>query len=285
MLRFRWIPHAAAVCALAACACVDRETPAATPAALLHRDAVPLGGPVEITLRFHMSMRALPLEKNSRVLMRLMYDDGKVMANYDHEPPRPSDQWLPGMTVTYTRRIFVPEVPYVGDVPLVVGLASASGDRLRLSGKDVGDRMYEVATVKVHAQRTLIFYDEGWHPHEGALDEIGFRWTHGQATMTFRNPRRDGVLHLRLSTQSDVFPTPQQASILVGSVIAKSFPVASAETDYEVPLTAADVGAEDDVVLTIKVDKTFVPARVQKGRDRRELGIRVHNVFLETRPP
>jgi hypothetical protein len=35
--------------------------------------------------------------------------------------------------------------------------------------------------------------------------------------------------------------------------------------------------------MTIAVDKTFVPSRVHKGRDHRELGVRVYNVFLETK--
>jgi hypothetical protein len=99
--------------------------------------------------------------------------------------------------------------------------------------------------------------------------------------MTFRNPRQDSVLHLRLSAQSDVFPTPQHVSILIGSRTAQSFPVPPAEADYDVPLRATDLGGEEDVTLTIEVDRTFVPADAQKGRDRREL-VRAH-VFLEAR--
>jgi hypothetical protein len=281
VLNSRWIAHAALASAVAVSTCADRDVPAATPSALLHRDSVPLGAPVDITLRFRTA-RGASLAGNHRVLLRFLFDDGTVMASYDHDPPTPADMWQPDTPVTYTRRIFVPEIPYVGDVPVVVGLASPTGKRVRLSGKDVGDRMYEVATFKLHAQRHLLVHADGWHRLEGPAGEGGYRWTHAGATMTFRNPRKDAVLHLRLSAQSDVFPAPQQASILIGSRTVHRFPVAAAQTDYQLPLSAADFGVDDEAILTIKVDRTFVPAAVQKGRDHRELGLRVHNIFLET---
>jgi hypothetical protein len=90
------------------------------------------------------------------------------------------------------------------------------------------------------------------------------------------------VLHLRLSAQPDLFPAPQQASLLIGNRAVHTFPVAATQTDYQIPLTAADFGADDEVLMTIAVDRTFVPAEVQKGGDHRELGVRVHNMFLET---
>ena len=89
------------------------------------------------------------------------------------------------------------------------------------------------------------------------------------------------MLYLRLSAEPDVFPTPQHVSLLSRSRAVHTFPVAVTQTDYQIPLTAADFGDDDEVVMTIAVDKTFVPARVHKGRDHRELGVRVYNVFLE----
>jgi hypothetical protein len=272
---------AAFACCLAASACADRDPPTVTPSALLHRNDIALGAPVDITLRFRLARGAAPLAGNHRVLLRFLFDDGTVMASYDHDPPTPAQEWQPETPVTYTRRIFAPEIPYVGDVPVVVGLVPSSGKRLRLFGKEVGDRMYEVARFKLHAQRILVVPLDGWHRHEGD-DEGGYRWTQSRATLTFRNPRQDSVLHLRLSAQPDLFPAPQQASLLIGNRAVHTFPVAATQTDYQIPLTAADFGADDEVLMTIAVDRTFVPAEVQKGADHRELGVRVHNMFLET---
>ena len=281
MLSSRSIVTAALACSLAASACADRDPPRATPSALLYRDDIALGAPVDITLRFRLTRGAAPLAGNHRVLLRFLFDDGTVMASYDHDPPTPAQEWQPETPVTYTRRIFAPEIPYVGDVLVVVGLVPSSGKRLRLFGKEVGDRMYEVARLKLHAQRILVVPLDGWHRLEGD-GEGGYRWTQSRATLTFRNPRQDSVLHLRLSAQPDLFPAPQQASLLIGNRAVHTFPVAARQTDYQIPLTAADFGTDDEVLLTIAVDKTFVPAEVQKGGDHRELGVRVHNMFLET---
>jgi hypothetical protein len=281
VLSSRSSVSAVLACCLAASACADRDPPTVTPSALLHRNDVALGAPVDITLRFRLAHGAAPLAGNHRVLLRFLFDDGTVMASYDHDPPTPAQEWQPETPVTYTRRIFAPEIPYVGDVPVVVGLVPSSGKRLRLFGKEVGDRMYEVARFKLHAQRILVVPLDGWHRHEGD-GEGGYRWTQSRSTLTFRNPRQDSVLHLRLSAQPDVFPAPQQASLHIGSGAVHTFPVAATQTDYQIPLTAADFGADDEVLMTIAVDRTFVPAEVQKGGDHRELGVRVHNIFLET---
>jgi hypothetical protein len=282
--RLRWIAGATIACSLAAAAsgCGDRGAAVATPAALLHRESVPLGAAADVTLRFHVPRNAALPAGNHRVLVRLLFDDGRVLASDDHDPPEPTSQWEPGKAITYSRRILLPEVPYVGDVPIAIGLATSSGARLPLTGKEVGDRLYEVATLKLHAERTLLVHEEGWHRREGPPTETGHRWTYAKATMTFRNPRKDGVLHLRLSGQPDVFSTPPHVSILIGDRIVQRVPVTASETDYEVPLDAAAF-PDDDLVLTFAVDETFVPALVGRGVDRRELGFRMHHVFLETR--
>ena len=280
MLSSRSIVTAALACCVSASACADRDPLAAEASAFLHRDNVALGAPVDITLRFRLAHGAAPLAGSHRVLLRFLFDDGSVMASYDHDPPNPASEWRPETPVTYTRRIFVPDIPYVGNVTVVVGLVSASGRRPHLFGKEVGNRMYEVARFKLHADRIFVAPLDGWHAQQGAGGE-GYRWTQARATLTFRNPRLDSVLYLRLSAEPDVFPTPQHASLLIGGHPVHTFAVAVTQTDYQLPLTAADFGTDDEVVMTIAVDKTFVPARVHKGRDHRELGVRVFNVFLE----
>ena len=134
------------------------------------------------------------------------------MAAYDHDLPVPTGQWQPGRTITYARRIFVPELPYVGDVPLVLGVSS-SGARLRLVGSETADRLYRVATLKLHAHRTLLVQTDGWHP---GVPDAGFTWTGPTASLTLRNPRQDSVLYLRVSGHPDLGPGPQLASIGIG---------------------------------------------------------------------
>ena len=214
------------------------------------------------------------------MLLRFLFDDGTVMASYDHDPPTSAQEWQPETPVTYTRRIFAARDPYFrGDVRSSSPLSS-SGKRLRLFGKESATactRSPDSSCTPADPRRP----SNGWHRHEGD-GEGGYRWTQSRATLTFRNPRQDSVLHLRLSAQPDVFPAPQQAASTSGAVRCTLFRSRRTRPITRCPLTAANFGADDEVLVTIAVDRTFVPAEVQKGGDHRELGVRVHNMFLET---
>lgn len=257
---------------------------AVIPYAYLHRDSAPLGGPVDISLRFQVPPRAKPFTENCRVLMRLLFDDGKQMAAYDHEPPVATRDWQPGRTITYARRFFAPELPYVGDATLVVGLYTPSGRRLRLAGTEQGNRMYIVGTLKLHPRRTLLTLENGWRPLEGPDSEPRWRWTASHALVSFHNPRADSTLIVRADAPQDLFSAPPRASFAIAGRTVGSITIGSAEpADYELPVSAADLGDASETLLTIAVDKTFVPAKVGRGSETDERGIRVHHMFLGPR--
>ena len=290
MPTFRcWITYALAACAVATAACADADRGAAAmrPSIRLSRNPVPLGGPVDVTLQFDVPPGIPPFAEDYRVLLRFLFDDGEVMASYDHDPPTPTRKWQSGTTVMYTRRLFVPAIPYVGDAPILVGLYSpASGERLHLSGKDQGKQTYKMGTLTLQAPRCLLFFNKGWYrTEESAATHTEWRWTQSEASITTENPRQDSVLYLRVDGRPDLFETPQQVSVSRGDRILQRFSVASGETtDHELALNAGDLGVEDELTLTLKVDKTFVPAWLPgQGSDTRTLGIRVYNASLEPR--
>src|SRR3712207_7316024 len=41
--------------------------------------------------------------------------DGERLWQDDHLPAVPTSKWTPGQTVEYTRTVFVPNYPYIGD--------------------------------------------------------------------------------------------------------------------------------------------------------------------------
>ena len=60
--------------------------------------------------------------------------DDEQMWTDDHDPPTPTTAWKPGQTVEYTRTMFAPVYPYVGQAKIVAGLYDpANGDRVKLS--------------------------------------------------------------------------------------------------------------------------------------------------------
>src|SRR4029450_4930849 len=115
-----------AVAALPACRRKELAAPPmATPTVTLNHDRAPLGSPLEITYRFVVAPDAR-FEEDYRVMMHVVDTDEEMIWNDDHTPPTPTREWKPGQTIEYTRTIFVPIYPYVGESSIQVGLYSTT---------------------------------------------------------------------------------------------------------------------------------------------------------------
>ncbi len=284
----RLIPVMLLVAALGACGPkTDGETPLAAASATLSTARVPLGSPIGITYRFQVAPGAR-LEKDFRVLVHFLDADEEMMWADDHMPPVPTSAWKAGQVVEYTRTLFVPLYPYVGEAAVVVGLYDpATGARVPLSGEAVGLREYRVARLRLQPQTDNIFlaYLEGWHGPETAVDNpaVEWQWTKREAVLRFRNPRKNAAFYLHYDGQPAMFDSPQTVTVSLRDEVIDTFQVAGAEEAIrKVALKAAQFGTEDVVVCRISVDKTFVPSVATPGsKDTRELGIRVFHAFVE----
>jgi hypothetical protein len=218
--------------------------------------------------------------------------DNEMMWADDHEPSVPTSQWKPGQTIEYTRTTFIAKYPYVGPASLDVGLYSTKDQkRLTLAGNHQGMNSYRVAKVELLPQSENIFliYKDGWHRAEVAPDNPGmeWQWTKKDATIAFRNPRKDSTVFLRLEGRPDVFDPPQQVTVSSGEIPLDTFIIASkGEIIRKIPVSATQLGAAEQAELRISVDRTFVPASVKGGHpaDTRELGVRVFNVHVAPGP-
>ncbi|HWP99225.1 MAG TPA: hypothetical protein VNK92_02020 [Vicinamibacterales bacterium] len=288
----RTLSVAVLVCVLAA-GCGRRapeEPPVATPGFSISRQRVPLGSPVEVTYRFEVAPTA-KFDGDYRVFVHFLDSEDELMWTDDHDPAPPTRQWKPGQRIEYTHTMFTPVYPYLGETRVRMGLYSAqTGRRLRLSGKEVGDREYEVGTFTLAPASENIFlvYRDGWHPPETPAGSPGreWQWTKKTATVSFRNPKRELVLYLEADGRPDVFDPPQQVSIRVGDRVIYTFPMTDDRpTVRKIPIPAAALGEGDTVDLRIEVDRTFTPSAIPPGRpghgkDVRELGIRVFRLFV-----
>jgi len=265
----------------------DTAAPMATPSVSLSHTRIPLGGPIEIVYRFQVAPNAR-FSKNYRVLVHFLDADDELMWTDDHLPPTPTSQWKPGQTIEYRRTMFIPLYPYIGDATISVGLyAPDTQERVPMTGDHLGQREYRVAHVRLQPQTDTVFvaFLDGWHPPENAADNqsVEWQWTRKEATLRFRNPKRNATFYLDYDARPEVFETPQTATIAVGNNVVDTFQITSSEqTIRKIPIKAEQFGDQEMVILRISVDKTFVPARIKPGsRDSRELGIRVFHVFVE----
>ena len=278
------------VAAAGACRRSDdsKEPPVATPRVTLSRVRVPLGSPLEITYEFTVAPGAR-FDQDYMVFSHFVDADDELMWTDDHRPPTPTTQWKPGQAIKYTRLLFVPVYPYVGEASLQVGLYGRDGKRLPLAGSTAGQRAYKVTTLQVLPQTENIYltFKDGWHQGEMAGDDSTneWHWTKKQATLAFKNPGKDVTLYLDVDGTTRLLPKPQVVTVSVGSQPVGSFELGPGRDTRRLPISASQLGSEDKVAVTISVDQTFIPAVVTAGaqRDTRELGIRVFHAFVEAR--
>jgi hypothetical protein len=255
----------------------------------LSRPRVALGSPVEMTYVFTVAPDAPPLGTR-KVFVHFLDANDEMMWTDDHDPPIPTSEWKPGQRVEYTRTMFVGRYPYVGAAKVVAGVyAPASNERLKLSNEDRGDRSYKVADFELLPQTENIFviFKDGWHQSEVVADgaqRTEWQWTKKEATLAFRNPKRDVVLFLEADNPSTSPNSADQVDVVIGDQTLTTVPLrkgASAEV-RKIPISAAQLGSADMVEIRLVVDKTFVPALEAGGTgDSRELGARVFHAFVQ----
>jgi hypothetical protein len=266
----------------------DNTPPVGSIAVTLSRTRVALGSPLEVTYKFTLAENAPPLG-DRKVFVHFLDADDELMWTDDHEPVPPTTQWKAGQTVEYTRTMFVPNYPYVGLTKVIAGLyAIDKNERVKLSGEDRGDRSYPVAQLELLPQTENVFviFKDGWHATEVANSDraVEWQWTKKEATIAFRNPRKDSILYLKVDNPGLKAGTQQELGIWNATDLLGTISVNKEDSQVQrFPLPAARLGTADMVELRLVPDHTFVPA-LEPGAnsgDQRELGVRVFNLFVQ----
>ena len=267
----------------------DTTPPVGTIQVSLSRSKVALGSPVEVTYKFTVAQDA-PSFGPRRVFVHFLDADEELMWTDDHEPPTPTAEWKPGQTVEYTRTMFIPSYPYVGAAKVAAGMYTpGNNERLKFSNEDRGDRSYKVADFELLPQTENIFviFKDGWHPAEVVTEGAGrteWQWTKKEATIAFRNPKRDVLLVLQVDNPASGPNAAQQVTAQIGDQVINTIPLNSTSAPVlKFPISAAQLGAGDMVEMKFTADKTFVPAldSSMKSGDPRELGARFFHVFIQ----
>jgi hypothetical protein len=272
----------ALLCATVACSSEEpAEPPVATPSVTLNKPRAAIASPLQLTYKFEVLPNAR-IEGDYSVFVHVLEPGGEKLWQDDHQPSVPTSQWKPGQTIEYSRSVFVPNYPYLGDAEIRMGLYDpATQKRLTLNGREASRREYVVANLHVLPQSENIFLVfKDWHPAEvDARDPaVEWQWSKKASTLSFRNPRRDSTLYLEWDARVDLFNPPQQVTVKVNGQPLTTFAADSKDKVLRTfPVSAQQLGDGDMTEVTVEVDRTFRPG----GGDTRELGIRVYHAFIE----
>jgi hypothetical protein len=224
-------------------------------------------------------------------MVHVVDSDEEMIFNFDHNPPVPTTQWKPGQAVEYTRTEFIPVYPYVGEASIQIGLYSTSTQkRAALAGEDAGQKAYKVARLQLQPQTENVYtvFKDGWHPAEQAEHNatVEWQWTKKDATLVFKNPKKDVLFYFDVDNPGGVFKDSQRVQLTIGANAIDDFTLVPAQPQLrKIPIKAAQLGTDDMVELHIAVDKSFVPSLLpaSTNRDPRELGIRVFHAYIDPR--
>jgi hypothetical protein len=264
--------------------------PVATPSVTINRERAPLGSPIDITYKFVVANDA-KFDEDYRVMVHVVDTDEEIIWTDDHIPPTPTRAWKPGQTIEYTRTVFVPVYPYVGEATIQVGLYSATTQkRLPLNGEHVGQRAYKATHIQLQPQTENLpmIFKEGWHPAEIVEHNtsIQWQWTKKDAVLMFKNPKKDSLFYLDIDNPGSVLKEPQQVQLTLNGKPLQQFTLQPGQQELKkIPLTADQLGGGENGEIHIIVDKTYVPALMPaaNSRDPRELGVRVFHAFVDPR--
>ena len=148
----------------------DDQPPVATPSLTLNHTQVPIGSPVKLTYSFQVADNAA-FDGDYWVFVHVLDPEGEQLWTDDHLPQPPTSQWKPGQKIEYTRTVFVPNYPYIGEATMRLGLYQKE-TRLVLSGSEASRREYVVAKFQLlpQSENVYLIYKDGWHPAEVASD-------------------------------------------------------------------------------------------------------------------
>jgi len=274
---------------LAACSrTTKQETPVATPSVTMSTQQAAIATPIEMAYRFAVAQNAPTISEDYLVFVHFLDTDGELLWTDDHMPPTPTSQWKAGQTIQYSRTMFVPKFPYVGETRVELGLYSPkTGMRLPMTGETKGQESYHVATFNLTKQTDTLYvvFKDGWQETETSPQESGveWQWSKKDATLAFRNPMRDVTFYF-LCDQPVNVGEPQHVELRIGDKPFDMFTVAPGHKELrKIDLSKAQLGDGETVEVTVAVDKSFVPASITqlKSTDPRELGIRVFRAYVQ----
>ncbi|MGQ9618426.1 MAG: hypothetical protein ACUVUG_05630 [Candidatus Aminicenantia bacterium] len=222
--------------------------------------------------------------KNLYAFVHFSDSNNRIILQDDHLPPVETTKWKAGDRFEYEREIFLPKFidefdpSFKGEeeVKLTIGL----WDPFNPSTKHI------VLIKKLKFQpppvdTPEIIFENGWYPEErDPQRNISWRWTSKEAKCTMDNPRRETLLWIKGGVNKAIFQD-QRVVFIINERVIDDFIPETGEFDRRYYLTPDELEDNDEVILTIRTDKTFIPSKsIPNSTDPRELGVMIYLIYF-----
>ena len=227
------------------------EPPVATPSVTLNKDRAAIGSPLRITYKFEpLAERTstATTRSSSTSWIRKGRSSGRTTTSRRcrRRSGRPgSRSSTPGRSSFRTTRTSARRSS--GSV----STTPSTGKRLslRASRRHPGrSTWFEKLNLLPQSENIFLIYRDGWHPPEIDPNDptSEWQWTKKNATVAFRNPKKDATFYLELDARPDLFTPPQQVTVTAGGSRSRTFAGRLKDRTLKTfPLTAAQFGDGD----------------------------------------
>ncbi|MFC1851387.1 hypothetical protein ACFL27_14410 [candidate division CSSED10-310 bacterium] len=230
---------------------------------------------------------------NILLFVHLQDDDGQRLCQDDHMPPVPIKNWTPDQTYTYSRMMYIPLTLLKKKITLLTGLYNQDNDLdcYAFQGLKQYNRYHRylggefiLMPSDMEYSEAIVKYTRGWYdPELNKQGEIMWRWMKDKAECKLLNPKSDAFLYIDAWIPNKYFQKPAAIKITIAE---KEMELPPLENDFLhtiLPVSAAQLGDSEFVLLTLDTDQTFVPAKEGYSIDARELGIMVKKILFRAK--
>lgn len=205
----------------------------------------------------------------------------------DHSPSTPTSQWEPEKEYIYSRRIYIPsfidefDPSFKGEETLRLDIGFYSPyDRTGETKREVLSKKLKVTPPPLDTPE--IIYEEGWYNIEENPQSLlkKWRWTAREARCIIDNPHRDALLVIRGGVNKEAVPE-QTVIFKINDTVLDEFIPEESHFERSYNIKKEMLGDKEEFILTIAVDKTFVPSEVlPNSTDERELGVQISFIYF-----
>lgn len=226
-----------------------------------------------------------PLGRDFSVFVHFWHNANLIVQD-DYTPDVPTSKWEKGKEYVVRRRLFIPKFvdefdpSFKGEETLRLSVGFYNPfDRTGEGQREVLSRKLKVTPPPLGTPEVI--YERGWHDLETDQDSPlkQWRWTAKEAACVIDNPKRDALLVIRGGVNKVAVPD-QKVSFKINGLPFDEFIPAEAIFEKTYTIKKEMVGDKDEFILTISVDKPFIPAKVMpQSKDDRELGLMIGLIY------
>jgi len=240
----------------------------------------------EVTYTWKTAGDFAKLDRDYSVFVHFWHNENMLFQD-DYSPEPPTTKWEPGRTYTAKRRIYIPQFidefdpAFKGEETLRLSAGIYNPfDRSGTSSREVLSKKLKVVPPPLGTPEVI--YESGWYDLEVNQDTVlkQWRWTAKEARCVVDNPRRDAFLVIKGGANTEAVKD-QKITFKINELTLDEFIAQEPLFDKSYEIKKEMLGDKDEFILTIAVDKPFIPAKmIPNSKDERELGLQVSFVYF-----